>query len=1098
MDISAYLEAIRDIYSHGKATEHSYRPALETLFKSIDTSSTGDTGSTALEVINEPRRLTEVGAPDFVFLRGGTAIGWCEAKDIGKDIRRFAATGYSKEQKARYIKGLPNLIYTNMLDFEFIRDGEPIAFVSIAEAKPDLPERRKAFAELEKWLCDFAAQSPARIGTAEQLAERMAGKTALIKDIMGQALECDKANATAGQSATLIGQYEAFKDNLIHGILVADFADIYAETIAYGLFAARLHDETPGKFSRIRVPDLLPKSNPFLRSLFGYIAGVDVDERIRRVIDELCDIFRVADLHEIFKDFGRSTNRIDPFLHFYETFLAAYNPAKRKARGVWYTPEAVVHFIVRAVDDVLKTDFDLAEGLADTSRVTIDWDDHKIDAKGNAIPITEKRDVHRVQILDPATGTGTFLAEVIKLLAERVQHTAPGAWSSYVEHELIPRLHGFELLMASYAMCHMRLDMMLTAKDYKPTGESPRLSVYLTNSLEEDKRDEKPLPFAQWLADEAKGANIIKRQTPIMCVIGNPPYAGHSSNKGPWIKELMKDYKVSPELKRPAQAKWLSDDYVKFIRFADHMIAKNGEGVLGFITNHGYLDNPTFLDMRNHLLKTFNKIYVLDLHGNANKKEVCPDGSPDKNVFDIKQGVAIIIAVKKKVPTGDKVLAKVWHGELWGSREGKYKALQAGRLNYEEITPENPHWRFKPFNKAIEKAYFCGFSVADLFSPNGKPAPGIVTTQDQFAISWTKQEAAQKIVFFLSTSTEQEARTKFRLCSTNQWNYETAKKTLESDDWRELIMQIAYRPLDTRYTVFHSSVAVHRRERVMRHMMSDNLAFQTLRQKKSPGLYQDIFVHRGIAESGMISNKSAEISYSFPLYLYDTFNKEVRINFDSVIYAEICAKAGLCPISPDTPRDEKDFPGDFRAATGEARRDEVKVFDYIYGVLYSPDYRETYTTFLKIDFPRIPYPVSPEVFARISEKGEALRRLHLMEEAAIGATAFRFEGHGDSVVERPRFSAASAAVHAGASAETHGSTGETPKGRVYINQRQYFSGVSSLVWNFPIGGYYPAQKWLKDRKGRALSFDDIRHYQKICKILAETRQIMKQISSPLA
>ena len=1094
MDISAYLEAIRDIYSREQATEHSYRPALETLFKSIDTSSTGDTGSTALEVINEPRRLTEVGAPDFVFLRGETAIGWCEAKDIGKDIRRFAATDYSKEQKARYVKGLPNLIYTNMLDFEFIRDGKSIAFISIAEAKLGLPARRKAFAELEKWLCDFAAQSPVHIGTAEHLAERMAGKTALIKDMMSKALVADKA---ANLSTALIGQYEAFQDNLIRDISVTDFADIYAETIAYGLFAARLHDETPGKFSRIRVPDLLPKSNPFLRSLFGYIAGYDLDERIRRVIDELCDIFRVADLHEIFKDFGRSTNRVDPFLHFYETFLAAYNPAKRKARGVWYTPEAVVHFIVRAVDEVLKTDFDLAEGLADTSQVTIDWDDRQADAKGNAI--TGKRDVHRVQILDPATGTGTFLAEVIRLVAERVQHTAPGAWSDYVKTHLIPRLHGFELLMASYAMCHMRLDMMLTAKDYKPTGEAQRLSVYLTNSLEEGELGKQyALPFAQWLADEAKGANIIKRQTPIMCVIGNPPYAGHSSNKGPWIEKLMKDYKNEPDSKeklKERNPKWINDDYVKFLRFAEHMIARNGEGVLGFITNHGYLDNPTFRGMRWHLLKTFDKIYVLDLHGNANKREVCPDGSPDKNVFDIKQGVAIIIAVKKKALTGGKALAKVWHGELWGSREGKYKALWAGdRLTCSPTYLPNhaPHYPFVPRDYESEDIYQQGFSLTVLMPVH---SVGIVTARDTLTIDMNKQALWDRVQDFTELEAE-TLRSKYDLGKdVRDWKVCRAKADVTDHFDKSRLIRIAYRPFDTRWTYYTGNARgfqCYPRREVMQHMLSDNVAFQTLRQKKSPGLYQDIFAHRSTVESSFISNKSAEIGYSFPLYLYNGL--DVRVNFDSVIYAEICAKAGLCPISPDTPRDEKDFPGDFRAATGEARRDEVKVFDYIYGVLYSPDYRETYNAFLKIDFPRIPYPVSPEVFARISEKGEALRRLHLMEEAAIGATAFRFEGHGDSVVERPRFSAASAAAHAAA----HSSTGETPKGRVYINQRQYFSGVSSLVWNFPIGGYYPAQKWLKDRKGRALSFDDIRHYQKICKILAETRQIMKQISSPLA
>lgn len=660
MDVQGYLDEVRRLYASGQTTEHSFRPALARLFESIDP---------ALTVINEPQHMTKVGAPDFVFQRGDVAIGWCEAKDIGKDVRKFAATDYSKAQKERYRKGLPNLIYTNGLDFEFLRDGEVVDFITIADLIPTLPARPANFAVLEHRLHDFASVTPLSITSSKRLAQIMAGKAAIIKDIMGRALVADLDAHRAGKAATdLIGQYEAFRANLLHDITPADFADIYAETIAYGLFAARLHDDTPDTFTRSEALELLPKSNPFLRALFVYIAGPDLDPRLRRVIDELCNVFCATNMEQVLRHFGKVTARQDPFLHFYEVFLAEYNPAKRKARGVWYTPEPVVNFIVRAVDEVLKTEFGLADGLADTSRITIDWDTGQNDKSGK--PATIKKEVHRVQILDPATGTGTFLAEVVKLVAERVKGIAPGQWSGYVEKDLIPRLHGFELLMASYAMCHMKLDMILTGLGYKPSASPPRLGVYLTNSLEEGERVEQTLfGLSRAIAEEAKAASDIKRQTPIMCVIGNPPYSGHSTNKGPWIERLMADYKVSPELKRPAQAKWLSDDYVKFVRLAEHMIEMNGEGVLGFITNHGYLDNPTFLDMRHHLRATFDRIYVLDLHGNAKKKEISPDGSPDKNVFDIQQGVAIIIAVKRREAGSSKPPASVFHGELWGTRE---------------------------------------------------------------------------------------------------------------------------------------------------------------------------------------------------------------------------------------------------------------------------------------------------------------------------------------------------------------------------------------------------------------------------------------------
>lgn len=1070
MDVAGYLERVRTLYASGQTTEHSFRPALVELFQSIDPT---------LSIINEPKHLTDVGAPDFVFNRDNVAIGWCEAKDIGKDVRKFAANDYSKAQKDRYRKGLPNLIYTNGLDFEFLRDGDAVDFITIADLIPTLPPRPDNFALLENRLRDFARETPLTITSSRRLAEMMAGKAAIIKDIMGRALVTDFDAAGAGKPATdLMGQYEAFKANLIHDITISDFADIYAETIAYGLFAARLHDtESPDSFTRTEALDLLPKSNPFLRALFTYIAGPNLDDRLRRVIDELCDVFRATDMERVLRNFGKVTARQDPFLHFYEVFLAEYNPAKRKARGVWYTPEPVVNFIVRAVDEVLKTEFGLADGLADTSRIIVDWDTGQNDPKTGK-PAHIKKEVHRVQILDPATGTGTFLAEVVKLVADRVKGIAPGQWSNYVEQDLLPRIHGFELLMASYAMCHMKLDMILTGLGYKPSAQPPRLGVYLTNSLEEGERvDQTLFGLSRAIAEEAKAASDIKRQTPIMCVIGNPPYSGHSTNKGAWIESLLADYKVSPELKRPAQAKWLSDDYVKFMRFAEHMIEKNGEGVLGFITNHGYLDNPTFLDMRHHLRQTFDRIYVLDLHGNAKKKETCPDGSIDKNVFDIQQGVAIIVAVKRRNAGVAKAPATVLHGDLWGDREAKYRALWEAnpmKLAAQDISPDSTPWRFKPFNKALEAEYRAGFSVAELFSQNGRPAPGIVTTHDEFAISWTANEAIEKVGILLATSSEEEARQHFRLCSQNQWNYEAAKVALAAGDWKEAVVAVSYRPFDKRFTIFNPHVAVHRRDRVMKHIFRrENLNLMLTSQTKDEvGALVTVDVSGHKAFSGF------DITYNVPLYLYpeeDNLDQTIRLNLDLKLYEQILKAAGLIgpPSAPDGT-------STFRRATGGARPDEVKVFDYIYGVLHCPAYRETYAEFLKIDFPRVPFPASPEAFADVSAKGEALRRLHLMEEAAIGEAPFPFRGDGDSVVDKPRFES--------------GAEGA----KVWVNATQYFDNVPAIAWTFPIGGYQPAQKWLKDRKGRTLGWDDIRHYQKIIKILAETDRIMRELHLPMA
>ena len=507
------------------------------------------------------------------------------------------------------------------------------------------------------------------------------------------------------------------------------------------------------------------------------------------------------------------------------------------------------------------------------------------------------------------------------------------------------------------------------------------------------------------------------------------------------------------------------------------MIEKNGEGVLGFITNHGYLDNPTFLDMRNHLRKTFDRIYVLDLHGNAKKKEVSPDGSPDKNVFDIQQGVAVIIAVKRKESAKKtKPLAEVRHGDLWGARENKYASLWAGTqasLMCIDATPQESPWRFIPSGGKLEETYLAGFAVSQLCNQLGKPTPGFATQHDDFAISWNAANAVEKVEKFLSAATEDDARQLFHLCAQDQWRYHRAMQELATGEWREEMTPVCYRPFDRRWTVFNRNVAVHRRERVSRHLFrTPNFAFCLSGNSGAIGspAFDAVGIADCVTELNFFRRGGA---YIFPIYLYpidQDFDQSIRLNFDPKLYTKIREAAGLTGPSP-----APDGTDAFRRASGDARPHEVQVFDYIYGVLHCPAYRETYAEFLKIDFPRVPFPHSPESFRAISEQGEALRRLHLMEPAAIGDTPFPFEGEGDSVVDKPRHEA----------------------GKVWVNKDQGFARVSATAWNFHIGGYQPAQKWLKDRKGRALSWDDVRHYQRIIKILDETHRIMQLIEVPL-
>jgi Type ISP C-terminal specificity domain/N-6 DNA Methylase len=1049
VNVSAYLDQVRAKFASGQATEHSYRPALQALFESIDP---------AVTVINEPKK-SEAGMPDFLFERNGVPFGWAEAKDVDKDVIRLK--GYSVEQRKRYVKAYPNLIYTNGVDFEFIREGESVHFVSIADFVMGLQPQPERFDELTRQLRLFAEQKPISIRSAEKLAELMAAKAAIIKDEIGIAL-ADDPQFRSG----LGGQFKSFKANLLPALEPGEFADIYAETITYGLFAARFHDDTRDTFSRAEALEKLPASNPFLKGLFEYIAGPALPKRLEYIVNDLVQVMRASDPHSLFENYGKFTARNDPFVHFYEDFLAAYNPKKRKSRGVWYTPEPVVDFIVRAVDDVLKTEFGLADGLADTSKVTVDWDTGTNNPKTGK-PVTVKREVHKVQILDPATGTGTFLAKAVQLISDRVKARAPGKWSAYVEQDLMPRLHGFELLMASYAMCHMKLDMQLTESGYKPSANPPRLSVWLTNALEPAEREVRDL-FFQPLAEEARGASEVKRQTPIMCVIGNPPYNPQSENKGSWILSLVEAYKKG--LKE--QKINLEDDYIKFIRLAENIILERGFGVIAMITNNSFLMGSSHRLMRKHLMSSFDRIRVLNLHGDIRNDFAY---GPDQNVFDITQGVAITLLVRSK----GKGCTRIEYEEFTGSAKSKYDRLwdRTSSAHSTLLEPYGPSFLFVPIAN-MGFTYDRGFSLNQMFPVYSS---GIQTKRDSVCVQHDI-EAMESVVADFRSKEPETLRRRYDLPPDGRdWTISGAKSDVRQGDGS--IQRIMYRVLDNRFTFYtgrsRAFLGYPRRD-VMQHIVNrDNLGLlfnrQTAKEYFSFAFVADCIVNHGTLYLG---NRGQD--YLAPLYRYpaqddqgEAFTDLRRtLNLDPKLYFTICTAAGIDHTNQAGPND------DFRAATGEARPSEVKVLDYIYGVLHAPNYRETFAEFLKIDFPRIPYPPSPQVFRHVSEKGERLRRLHLMEPATIGDTPYPYHGEGDDVVASgyPKLDG----------------------GKVQINQTQYFADVPAITWNFYIGGYQPAQKWLKDRRGRTLSWDDIGHYQKIIKVLAETDRIMKGIDLPLS
>ncbi|MCG8729619.1 type ISP restriction/modification enzyme, partial [Tenacibaculum finnmarkense] len=825
--------------------------------------------------------------------------------------------------------------------------------------------------------------------------------------------------------------------------------------------------------------ELIPKSNPFLRKLFQDIAGFDLDDRIAWIVDELVQIFLASDVADIMKNFGKSTKQEDPVVHFYETFLGEYNPALRKARGVWYTPQPVVNFIVRAVDDVLKSEFKLAKGLADTSKTTIRV---KTDIANKNFKSGYKevdKQVHKVQILDPATGTGTFLAEVIKHIHKKFKGQQ-GIWSNYVSKDLIPRLNGFELLMASYAMAHLKMDMLLTETGYKPKNDQ-RFNIFLTNSLEEAHKDSGTL-FSSWLADEADQANAIKRDAPVMCIIGNPPYSGESSNKGDWIMNLMQDYKKEPGGKiklKEQNSKFINDDYVKFMRFGQHFIEKNESGVLAFINPHGFLDNPTFRGMRWNLLKTYDKIYTIDLHGNSKKKETCPDGSPDQNVFDIMQGVAITFLVK----TGKKKaheLAKVFHYDLFGKRNFKYDFLNDNNLksiNFVELPNKAPNYFMVQKDFEAEDNYKLGFLITDLFKLNSL---GIQTHRDSFCIDLSKNLLSNRIIDFYNLNIDNEnLKNKYLLKENKDWKL---NKQRNGNFQIENIIKINYRPFDTRYLYYDNKIVDRLRNNISKHLLKkDNICLIVPRQCVSDWRY--CLVSKNIIESNLTGTAGRFGSGNFfPLYLYPEEKKDTDIfsedkkgeaiarvpNLDKKIINKLAKKLGL-KFTNEKEETAKTFA-------------PIDVLDYIYAVLHSPNYRETYKEFLKIDFPRVPFPKDEKTFWDLVKLGGEIRQIHLLESPIVEDAITQYLGDGDNIITRKL---TKTDIGYQAVTDTHG--------KVWINDINYFDNVPLVAWEFYIGGYQPAQKWLKDRKGRELDYEDIFHYNKIIVALTQTDKIMKEI-----
>ncbi|MBD2138284.1 N-6 DNA methylase [Anabaena sp. FACHB-1237] len=892
------------------------------------------------------------------------------------------------------------------------------------------------------------------IKTAKELALKLAQAAREIEQVIPKVYNQEQED---GYLHTLL---KSFQRELLPSLKLSSdnekdysFADIYAQTIAYALFTARVfghvRDKKAGRtketlFDRKSAWKQLPETNPFLRKLFKDVSERSAEELGDELIGAIADIFiilRATKMDAILSDFEMKMNREDIVIRFYEDFLAAYKPQMRERRGVYYTPEPVVSYMVRSVDILVKEKFNKPLGLADPE----------------------------VMILDPACGTGTFLLWICKLIYQRFQESPAAltaglddkSWSGYVKERLLPRIFGFELLMSPYAIAHLKIGLFLEETGYQ-VDSGKRLGIYLINTLEDItlRNETQQLNLAipqmeELIAEEAKAGSRIKKQEPIMVVIGNPPYSGHSENNNPWIKELVNNYYfVDGKSLGEKNPKWLQDDYVKFIRFAQWRIDTSGQGILAFISNHGFLDNPTFRGMRQHLINSFDGIYIYDLHGNSKKKETDLDGGKDENVFDIQQGVSITLAVKGK----DKY---THHAHLYGLRGYKYNVLTENTVNttnFKEVKPQSEFYLLIPQDTDLFAEYEQYFKITDVMPVN---SVGIVTARDKLTIQDSPEEVWNIVNDFAALDIE-EAREKYNLGEDSRdWKVELAQDDIRNSEIdKSKIIPILYRPFDIKFTYYTGKsrgfICMPRPEVMKNMLLGDNLVLMACRQQSQKSIWNLCYVGSNVTESCTVSNKTKEINYLFPLYLYPDTSKpqelqqQKRPNFSENFVKKIELNLGYLP-TPET------------------------IFYYIYAIFHSPTYRSRYAEFLKIDFPRVPLTSNNELFCQLAEYGEQLVALHLMKSPKLNNLITQFTENGGSQI-----------VDAGHPKYT--------KGAVVINKKgDKFMGVPEQVWNFYIGGYQVCQKWLKDRKGRTLNDDDIQHYQRVVVALKETMELMQLI-----
>lgn len=937
------------------------------------------------------------------------------------------------------------------------------------------PESTKDFAAWRKtWTSAFTLRHNEVIRTSQELALHLAE---LARGIRNRALRVLAMETKKGRLRALM---QEFKDALIHDLKDDSFADMYAQTISYGLLAARV--SRPAGVIAENVKDMVPMTNPFLRDMLSIFLtaggrdrknGMDFDEL---GVQDVVELLNHCNMEAVLRDFGNRTRQEDPVIHFYELFLKAYDAEMKVKRGVFYTPQPVVSFIVRSVHKLLQTEFGLEDGFAST----VTWEEMAKKHFDLKIPEGTSPKSPFVVILDPATGTGTFLVEVIDVIHRTVvekwkkaglkEAQIKEAWNRYVPTNLLPRLFGYELMMAPYAIAHMKIGLKLYETGYTfPEGEEARANIYLTNALEPASDSELQVGldfYTTPLAEEAKAVNEVKRNQHFTVVIGNPPYAQYSMNLTPTAKTHIEKFRYANGQKIRARnalqlERNLNDDYVKFLGFASNLFPL-GTGVQGMITNRMFLDSESLVGLREWFAKNFCQMYLLDLWGSSEESRRIERLAMDENVFDILQGVAITFAVKRRA-TSDAVRPTLFR-EVIGKREDKYvflgENLVLGGPRWEETLPQSDDWWLHRA-KSDEASTARELTIAEIF-PQFSTLVG--SNRDHLVVDLDKDVVLNNVKTLRTfNGSNKEWSKQFGIKLKKGWNVSAAREKLSAIcDLSAHIKPIEYRAFDKRWIFFHSSLVWQMAPVSSNNVLNgrSNRVLISLGKNRSETT-NGHWVSSTLADKSVVSSR--DNASGFPLYLFDNESEGVS---DS--------KTGVPNIAPEFLRHlanklnlrQKDGSGMLPSITPE------DIFNYIYATLHSPGYRKHYAEFLKIDFPRLPVTGEIKLFHALVQLGGELVSLHLMESPKLNKHISYFTGKGDNSIPKKAI---------------------FKDGAVWINSTQRFEGVPEAVWNFYIGGYQICEKWLKDRKGRTLSAEDIDHYNKIVVALNETIRLMKEI-----